>query len=119
MFCLSSRFAQKVPVSVKEREALVASALGERKVLVPNISCSWEEFKACICKEFPKLSEIGGFEILRCIPNSKTLEKVSTTVSHSPQLLRSVVGNGKVYIRPIQRDIELKRELIGETEVNF
>lgn len=42
-------------------------------------------------KEFPKLQNAGGFEFLRCIPNSRTLELISATVARLPQLLKSVV----------------------------
>ena len=56
---------------------------------------------------FPKLDGCGGFDLLCCIPNTKDLEAISFAVSHSPKLLKSVVGGGKVFIRPIQHDLDL------------
>ena len=116
MVCLNSRYARKVPVTARERETLVSSDLGEKKIVVADTSCSWEEFKSTISKEFPKLSDIRGFEFLRCIPNTKTLELISPVVSQSPKLLRNVVGSGRIFIRPIQQDLKLDKGLIAEND---
>ena len=118
VFCLSSRYARKVPVSAHEREALILSGLGEKKVTIPSIDCSWDDFKDVLIAEFPKLSSIGGFEILRCIPNSKELEIISPSISQSPKLLKGVIANGRIFIRPIQKDIELD-ELLPISQVLY
>ncbi len=107
LVCLSSKDAYRVPCSVAEREALVQAGLGEKKVVIPDVNCSAEEFKAMITAAFPKLQGCGGFELLRCIPNSKEMEVISPTVSQSPRLLKSVVGSGRVFIRPIQQDLQM------------
>ena len=117
VFCLSSKFARKVPVTIYERETLVASGLGEKKVVIPNIDCSWDDFKDVLCMEFPKLKSIGGFEILRCIPNTKDLEVISSTISQSPKLLKGVIANGRIFIRPIQKDLVLDEELLPSSQV--
>lgn len=44
---------------------------------------------------------------MRCIPNTRHLEPISSTVSQQPKLLKSVVANGRIYIRPIQKDLDL------------
>lgn len=44
---------------------------------------------------------------MRCIPNTRQLEPISSTVSQQPKLLKSVVANGRIYIRPIQKDLDL------------
>ncbi len=100
MVCLSRKEALRVPCSVGEREELVEAGLGEKKVVVLDISCSAEEFKSAMISAFPKLRDCGGFELLRCIANTKNLEVISLAVSQSPQLLKSVVGAGRVFIRP-------------------
>ena len=49
----------------------------------------------------------------------KTLRPFSLAVSQSPKLLKSVVGGGKVLIRPIQQDLDLDldKQLIALVEV--
>ena len=104
--CLSNKDATRVPCGVAEREALVEAGLGE-KVTVPNISCSSQEFRDVLVASFPKLEGCGGFDLLQCKPNSKELEVISLAVSQSPKLLKSVVANGRVFIRPIQKHLQL------------
>ena len=61
-----------------------------------DIDCTPNQFKEELTKHFPKLKDCGGFEFLRCMP------------SLSPRLLKREVGNGRVYIRPIQKPIPLE-----------
>lgn len=114
MVCLSEKNARRVPCSVAERETLVQAGLGE-KVIIPDITCSAQEFQGIIISAFPKLDGCGGFDLLRCTPNTKELEMISLAVSQSPKLLKSVVSGGKVFIRPIQQnlDLDLDKKLIS------
>lgn len=64
--CLASKDAKRVPATAAERELLVASGLGEKRVPIPNINCSWNDFRALIVSAFPSLNGCGGFEFLRC-----------------------------------------------------
>ena len=57
---------------------------------------------------FPSLNGCGGFEFLRCISNTKDLEVIRLSVAQSPKLLREMIANGRVFIRPIQRDLVLQ-----------
>ena len=106
MVCLSEKNATRVPCSVAERKMLVQAGLGE-KVIIPDITCSAQEFQGIIISAFPKLDGCSGFDLLRCIPNTKELEMISLAVSQSPKLLKSVVGCGKVFIWPIQQNLDL------------
>lgn len=118
--CVSSRQQCRVPAEVKYKERLVEAGLGEKKILVPDIDCSASDFKELVIHTFPKLRDAGGFELLRCLSNSRSLEVISGTVSRLPRLLKAVIGSGRVYIRPIQRDLNLKPELeSANIEVNF
>jgi len=42
-----------------------------------------------------------------CIPNTRHLEPISSPISQQAKLLRSAVVNGRIYIRPIQKDLDL------------
>ena len=105
--CLASKDRRRVPGSIGEKEELIEAGLGEKSVFIPDVECSAQEFKETLITEFPKLADAGGFELMRCIPNSRQLEPISTTVSQQPKSLKAIVGNGRIYIRPIQRDLDL------------
>ena len=136
--CLASRFANKVRLinviiiiikndidhlykvpTTNDRVQLVSAGLGEQKVTIPDVECSWETFKELLVTTFPKLTDCGGFDLLRCVPNTKDLEVISLAIAHSPKLLKSVVANGRVFIRPIQRDVSLLEKLAPCTEVSY
>ena len=106
--CLSSRLQCRVPADAKFKETLVEAGLGEKKITIPNIDCSAAEFKDILLFNYPKLKDGGGFECLRCVSNTKSLEVVSNSVARVPRLLKSVIGCGRIFIRPIQRDLDLK-----------
>ncbi|ORU94875.1 MAG: hypothetical protein A6F71_09865 [Cycloclasticus sp. symbiont of Poecilosclerida sp. M] len=75
-----------------------------------DVSCSVETFHQQLTRAYPKLLGGGGFELLMCRPNTRELEVLSARVSSSPQLLKDRIGKGRVYIRPIQRDLSLEEE---------
>ena len=108
--CLASKNCCQVPGSVSEKEVLVDAGLGEKKVDIPDIDCTAEEFHKILTEAFPKLSGAGGFELLRCVANSRLLEPLSTSVSSNPKLMKAVIGKSRIYIRPIQKDLNLDLE---------
>ena len=107
LVCLALKGVKRIPVTAAEREILMASGLGEKQVLVPNINCSWNEFREIILTAFPSLNGCGGFEFLRCVSNTKDLEVIWLSVAQSPKLLKGMIANGRVFIRPIQKDLVL------------
>lgn len=104
--CLHRTDAEQVPCKSSERLMLEEAGLRE-KVLVVNMNFTPEEFRQLLLDAFPKLAGGGGFELLRCKPKSKELILISCRVSSSPKLVKKRVGNGKVYVRPIQRELSL------------
>lgn len=104
--CLPSTQAEQVPCRQSDKVLLEEAGLGE-KVLAVDMNASPEEFHHMIINAFPKLEEGGGFELLRCKPKSKDLLLISSRVWGTPKLLKKRVGNGKIFIRPIQRDLSL------------
>ena len=79
-FCPSDRDAQQVPSSVAAREVLVEAGLGPRQISIPDVECSPEVFRQVIIDSFPKLASAGGFELMRCVANSKVLEAIYIAV---------------------------------------
>lgn len=110
-----------VPIDSRVKEKLLEAGLGESKICITNVDdCTAAEFKAIVIKQYPKLSNCGGFELLRCVTNSKSLEVVSPRLARVPRMLKSVIGTGKVFIRPIQKDLDLDATLdLKEVEVSY
>ena len=80
--CLASKDAYQVPGTVAEKETLLEAGLGEVKVDIPNVECSTQEFYGILTSTFPKLQGVGGFQLLRCIANTRMLEPISVSVPY-------------------------------------
>ena len=106
-FCLAYTGQDRVPTTDADKEELFQAGLGEREIEFQSLDMTQEEFKELIVASFPRLTEGGGFQLLKCIPNSRTLEVLSMAVHGSPRLLKQRVGKSRTYIRPIQQDLDL------------
>lgn len=106
-FCLSSTSADRVPTSQSGKLVLEEAGLGEKAVTVPDLDCSAEEFCEVLMGAYPKLRSGGGFELLRCKSKSRDLVLIGHRISNVPRLLKRSVGNGRIYVRPVQRDLSL------------
>ena len=58
-----------------------------------------------ILLSYPVLAEGGGFEFLRCMHNSRDLEVIPYNFTTTPNYLKAYIGGGKVYNRPLQKDL--------------
>lgn len=108
--CLDRRDADRVPTTQSAKMLLEEAGLGEKTVVIPDIDCDPEDFHSLILSAYPKLRDGGGFELLRCKPNLRDLLVIGPRVSSYPKLLKRRIGNGKVYIRPVQRDLSLEAD---------
>lgn len=77
--CLADCNGMKVPSTGFEREVLLDAGLGEKKITIPYMDCSAEEYRDQVLEAFPKLTEAGGYEIMCCIPNSRVLEPIAAS----------------------------------------
>lgn len=111
--CLACTDSVRVPHAV-HKCLLEVAGLGERKIVIPDIDYCLTEFNEEIIKAFPKLAGAGGFEFLRCVPNTRDLELIEYDESTTPRLLKQKIGNGKLYIRPIQKDLSMESEVSKE-----
>ena len=106
-YCLSSTDAVAVPVAKAARKRLSDYRLGEKHVQI-GLNASALEFHEAILAEFFLLRECWGYTLLKCIPNSRNLQPIVPPPSgHTPKSLRGLVGQSRVYIRPLQKDISL------------
>ena len=89
--CLVSTNAVSVPSSKGQKDGLAAPGLGD-KVMEIEITVSSEDLHNLICLHFPPLVSCGGYQLCKCIPNSKGLEVIS-----SPPSGHTTVSNCRVY----------------------
>ena len=102
-YCLACTNDERVPTKTSMREMLKLAGLGEKKVQIPDVDCTTEEFHEALTNK----KNCGGFELLRCIPSTRDLEVIQSPVCHSPRLLRSRTSSAKIFIRPIQADFDI------------
>ena len=105
--CLAYRDQERIPTVDAEKEELYQAGLGENEIAFESLAISQEEFRALVLDHFPRLKDGGGFQLLKCVPNSRTLEKLSMAVHTSLALLKQRVGSSRTYIHPLQRDLDL------------
>ena len=105
--CLPKTEQARLPTTVKERNEIEVAGLGEKKITISDITCGSQEFTEIIYDAYPKLQKGGGFELLKCSQSSRELELIPFNISHSPRLLKEKMGTAKVYIRPIQMNLDL------------
>ena len=96
--CLPSCSTNTAPRKGRERQLLISAGLWEKLVKFPNMDCHPEEYRDHLLETFPKLKDAGGFELMRCIPNSKQLECLPPLALHSLRNTQECVGKSKAYI---------------------
>ena len=105
-YCLAYCDQTRVPVGDDELDELYHAGLGMKKITIPDMNTvTNSHFRKMIIDNFPKLSHGGGFEFLRCAPNTKQLEVFSELAQTNPKVLQERSQKGKIFIRPVQSDL--------------
>ena len=105
--CLSQKDKNKIPTR-QEKMVLQKAGLGTKRICF-LISDNEKDVQKKLEDEFPKLKNIGGFELLYCQSNCRDLKVV--TSKWNVEVLKTVLGSqAKLYVRPIQKCIELTEE---------
>ena len=97
---------QNEPPDSKTRAKLQPAGLGAKRLSLFQDGDP-EELHEELVQQYPKLSSGGGYELLHASSNRK-LEIIPVPQEGcSVNFLRSVVHRAKVYVRPIQRDLDM------------
>lgn len=104
--CLAHQGQNRPPLCEADKDELFAAGLGEKEIEIDDLDASSEEFQEILLQAFPQLAEGGGYQFLKCLPNSRLLEPLSGLVMTSPAMLKQRVGTARTYIRPLQRDLD-------------
>ena len=109
LICLSSAESVNVP-DAETKMNLVLAGLGEKRVTF-NLNKSYQHFDEILKGSYEKLADTGGYEILRTERNSKELHLLPVPPEgYNSEYLKSILGQAKGYIRPLQKDINIGME---------
>ena len=81
--CLSQCHQETIPTTESAKDALLEAGLGEKKIVIPDVNSSAEDFRSVLYEAYPKLKEAGGFLFAKCRSNSR-LGDPSLYVPHIP-----------------------------------
>ena len=103
--CLAQTDVERMP-SVKENIVLKGALLGEKRLtFFADDNCHVFDQKLRLA--YPKLEQAGGYSLLRG-GHSRMLQPLNPPYHVSR--LKELVGQGKIFVRPLQRDLELTQE---------
>ena len=86
--------------------ALKEAGLGEKGITFDKYS-DYEHFHYSLLKEFPKLSEGGGLQVLRSSEGRRNLDLVPIpTMGYDIPHLKDCLGQAIAYVRPLQKDLD-------------
>eukprot|EP00794_Sanderia_malayensis_P021142 gene21142-23220_t len=102
--CLADKNQEESP-DAEEHRKLLAAGLGEMKVSLPEDSVE-KGVRDLLNHAFPKLKSAGGFEFMYVETQSRELKVMPPGPNGiTMRYLVSFIGQGKVFIRPIQENL--------------
>ena len=109
--CLSSTSCTKVPSGI-EMAQLIKGGLGRKQLMLFEYNGA-ADLHSEILHAFPILRDGGGYELLRvsgCGTRSALHVIPQPAQGYTVAYLKEVVRQAKVYIRPVQQDLQLIQE---------
>ena len=105
-FICLSQCGETTPPTPMDKANLIRAGLGPRKLSLFEFGDS-AQFHDDMIAAFPKLREGGGYELMRTQQNNNRELCVIPSLSggYTAEYLKAIVGQAKVYIRPIQQDL--------------
>ena len=105
--CLANKEWTEIPTA-REKRNLIQCGLGEKQFRLP-MKFGFAEMHAVIMESFPSLSSAGGIELMYSEEGDKSLQVIpSGPDGLTVDYVTRFVGQGRVFIRPIQCSLELK-----------
>lgn len=112
--CLASTRDELPATSVKDRTALCNAGLGDG-VVTFNLEGGTDHFDKNIIEKYPKLSEAGGYELM-LYQRGKDAAFHTMKPPYTPNRLKEMCGQAKIYIRPLQNNLPLDIISISDGE---
>lgn len=106
-FICLSKMSQCSPPSPMDRGRLMQAGLGAKSLCILEHTDA-EDLHHELLDLFPKLQAGGGYELLRTSQESnRNLEVIPSPPSgYTVSYLKGVVGQAKIYVRPLQKDLD-------------
>ncbi|KAK6186846.1 hypothetical protein SNE40_006114 [Patella caerulea] len=106
--CLASQSQDFVPLK-EGKISLLDAGLGEKRIVMNKTSCP-QQLRDPLFEAFPKLEKGGGFELLRTSSRiCLELIKPPKQGYNSEYLADScALGQSVIYIRPVQKDLDME-----------
>ena len=104
---LSEVNAVKPPVKIRDRTALINAGLGEATIKL-SLDMNSVQCHERILERFPKL-KVTGYEML-LFQRGEDSGFVKIEGAQTPQWLKNAAGASKIYLRPLQKDLDLNDE---------
>ena len=101
--CLANR-EQTSPPQLWEYSRLQAAGLGQKKITL-DLDDTPLDVDLKLKEAFPKLEDAGGYCMMRTGQGARTLMVISGP--YSTETLKDFMGQGKVFIRPLQKDLNM------------
>lgn len=111
-FFLLGCTADNVTPSKDELYHLQKAGLGKKRIVFPNKNADHNNFIEILQKEFPKLKDGGGVELLRAVGGGggqRGLQVIPPgTQGYTAPYLREhiCIGQATIYLRPLQKDLD-------------
>ena len=102
------RYIGQVPSRCEKEELKLA----EEQVSI-GLRATAAQLHQTLLLVYPKLELAGGYEIMRCFSNSPP------TGCHSPERLKRTVGQARIYVGRLQRDLDLRPQGVGDSQQTF
>ena len=103
----------KPPATVARKATLCNCGLGPGTVTVDVQNGSLHE---CLIEKFPPLSSAGGYELLLFQRGGEQQGFHKLPTPYTPARVKEIAGQAQIYIRPLQKNIEL---LESQAQVEF
>ena len=92
--------------SREEKVILKEAGLGEKRMTYDKYG-GYQQMQSSLLKEFLKLSEGGGFQLLRSSGARRSLDLIPiTTMGYHIPCLKDCLGQAIGYVRPLQKDLD-------------
>ena len=113
--CLPNK-SDAFPPTFAEYAGLKKAGLGDRKITL-NLDYGPLEVDQKLKEAFPKLEDSGGYALLRT-PERGCRNLTLIEGPYSAEILKGSIGQGKIFIRPLQNDLPLTVDAAAKRSVS-
>ena len=115
-FALSKVNDSKPPGNIRDRTRLTNAGLGEASIQFA-LDMNSVQCHQIILERYPKLQETG-YDILLFQRGGEDSGFIKIEGPYTPRRLKDASGSSKIYLKPLQKDLDVETVLSNESEVS-